>query len=88
MGQRGKFATSRDGVRWSDSAFLTPTPPDSEVGSEFYGTRSDKGMRYISRGFWQREGELLALASLDEAAGFFGPGLALHAFRFEAAGGE
>src|SRR5690606_21715256 len=49
--------------------------------SEFYNTRTDKGFRYISRGFWQRDGELLALASLDEAAGFFGPSLALHAFK-------
>ncbi len=56
--------------------------PDLESQTEL------QRMRYISRGFWQREGELLALASLDEAAGFFGPGLALHAFRFEAAGGE
>jgi hypothetical protein len=40
-------------------------------------------LRWISRGFWQREGELLALASLDEAGGFFGKGLELHAFRWE-----
>jgi hypothetical protein len=39
-------------------------------------------MRWIARGFWQREGKLLALCSLDEAAGFFGPGLQLRAFRW------
>ena len=83
VGQRVKFATSRDGLAWSESAFLTPAPPASGEDSEFYGTRTDRGMRYISRGFWQRDGELLALASLDEAAGFFGPSLALHAFRLD-----
>ncbi len=41
-------------------------------------------LRYIARGFWKRDGELLALASLDEAAGFFGPSLELRAFRFDA----
>jgi hypothetical protein len=45
-------------------------------------------MRWISRGFWQRDGELLALASLDEALGFFGLSLALHAFRFDKGTGE
>jgi hypothetical protein len=47
--------------------------------------RTNKGMRWISRGFWNREGELLALAALDEAAGFFGPSLELRAFRFNTA---
>src|SRR5690606_25344909 len=41
------------------------------------------GLRWISRGFWLRDGELIALASLDEAAGCFGPGLELHGFRFD-----
>ena len=45
-------------------------------------TVAEEGFRYIARGFWQREGELLALVSLDEAAGFFGPSLELRAFRF------
>jgi hypothetical protein len=81
VGQRVKFATSLDGLHWTQPQFLTPEPPESGEGTEFYGQRTDKGFRWISRGFWQREGEFLALASLDEAAGFFGPGLALHAFR-------
>ena len=34
----------------------------------------------------RRGGELLALASLDEAGGFFGPSLVLHAFRLSASG--
>lgn len=81
VGQRVSFATSADGLRWSDPQYLTPEPPGSGENSEFYGTRTDQGLRWISRGFWVRDGELLALASLDEAAGFFGPGLELRAFR-------
>ena len=83
VGQRVKYATSSDGFKWSDPKFLTPIPPHSEPDSPLYNTRSANGMRYISRGFWQRDGELLALASLDEAAGFFGKSLELHAFRFD-----
>lgn len=86
VGQRVKYATSPDGLKWGEAQFLTPVPPnsgpDSGPDSPHYGTRTDKGMRWISRGFWERDGELLALASLDEAAGFFGPSLELHAFRF------
>jgi hypothetical protein len=85
-GQRVKFATSPDGLKWSTSQYLTPIPPNSGPDSPHYGTRTDKGMRWISRGFWKRDGELLALASLDEAAGFFGPSLELHAFRFQSDG--
>jgi len=81
-----KFATSADGLTWSTSQYLTPIPPNSGPDSPHYGTRTDKGMRWISRGFWKRGGELLALASLDEAAGFFGPSLELHAFRLQSDG--
>ena len=83
VGQRVKFATSPDGLKWSEPKFLTPVPPNSGPDSPHYATRTDKGMRWISRGFWNRDGELLALASLDEAAGFFGPSLELRAFRFD-----
>jgi len=83
VGQRVKFATSADGLKWSTSKFLTPIPPDSGPDSPHFGTRTDKGIRWISRGFWQRDGVLLALASLDEAAGFFAPSLELRAFRFD-----
>jgi hypothetical protein len=85
VGQRVKFATSPDGLDWSAPRFLTPVPPDSGPDSPHYNTRTDEGFRYISRGFWVRDAELLALASLDEAAGFFGGGLALHAFRYDKA---
>lgn len=84
--QRVKFATSADGLKWSTPKFLTPIPPNSGPDSPHYGTRTDKGMRWISRGFWQWDGELLALASLDEAAGFFGESLELHAFRLQSDG--
>lgn len=82
VGQRVKFATSSDGLKWSEAQYLSPEPPDSGVGTPHYATRTLKGFRYIARGFWQRDGELLALASLDEAAGFFGPSLELRAFRW------
>ena len=72
VGQRVKFATSLDGLDWGERRFLTPVPPGSGPDSPHYNTRTDEGYRYISRGFWVRDGELLALASLDEAAGFFG----------------
>ena len=86
VGQRVKFPTSPDGLKWSKSQYLTPIPPNSAPDSPHYGTRTDRGMRWISRGFWKRDGELLALASLDEAAGFFGPSLELHAFRLQSDG--
>jgi len=82
VGQRVKYATSADGLDWTEPAFLTPVPPDSGPDSPHYNTRTDEGYRYISRGFWVRDGELLALASLDEAAGFFGESLELHAFQY------
>ncbi len=81
VGQRVKFATSLDGLTWSQPEYITPVPPGSGPGSPHYATRNINGLRWISRGFWQRDEELYALASLDEAAGFFGPSLALHAFR-------
>jgi BNR repeat-like domain len=83
VGQRVKFATSPDGLQWSKPKFLTPEPPDSGPGSKFYGTRTTKGFRWIARGFWFREGKLIALATLDEAKHFFGKSLALHAFHYD-----
>jgi len=88
VGQRVKFATSDDGLSWSAPEFMTPIPPESGPDSPLYNTRSPKGYRRISRSFWQRDDELLALESLDEAAGIFGPGLELHAFRWTAESNE
>lgn len=84
VGQRVKYATSTNGLDWTAPEFMTPLPPGSEKNS-LYGTRSESGFRYIARGFWQRNGELLALVSLDEAAGFFGPSLELRAYRLNEA---
>lgn len=80
VGQRIKYATSPDGLNWSFPEFMTPPPSGSERNS-WYGTRTDKGYRYIARGFWERNGELIALASLDEAGEFFGPNLELRGYR-------
>ncbi|WP_199186936.1 exo-alpha-sialidase [Blastopirellula marina] len=87
-GQRVSYSTSADGLTWAEPQFLTPIPRDSGPESPYYGTRSPKGFRWIARGFWQREGELLALASLDESAGFFGPSLQLRAFRWNQAAND
>ncbi len=81
VGQRVAFATSNDGLKWSSPKYITPYPPNSSPNSPNYNTRSDKGYRYISRGFWERGNELLALVSIDEADKFFGAGLELRAFR-------
>jgi len=82
VGQVVKYATSTDGLSWDEAKFLTPYPPGSGPDSPHYNTRHKEGFRYIARGFWVREDQLLALVSLDEAAGFFGPSLALRAFRW------
>ena len=84
-GQVVKYATSPDGLNWSEPKFMTPYPPRSGRDSPQYGTRNKEGFRYISRGFWVREGQLLALVSLDEAADFFGPSLTLRAFHWNPA---
>lgn len=66
---RNSFAMSEDGLRWTEPADLTG-PPRTE------------GYGWIARGFWQRDGELLALASHFNAPGYAGPGLSLNAFRW------
>ena len=64
--QHVSFATSPDGLKWGAIANMTGRP--------------DKGYGWIARGFWVRDGQLLALASRYEAPGYAGPGLSLHAF--------
>lgn len=72
---RVSYAVSEDGLTWSEPGDLTG-PPRKE------------GFGWISRGFWVRDGELLALASHFNAPGYPGPGLSLEAFRWdEEAGG-
>jgi len=85
VGQVVKYSTSPDGMTWDAPRLMTPYPPHSGPDSPHYNTRNTAGFRYISRGFWLREGQLLALVSLDEAGGFFGPSLALRAFRWNPA---
>lgn len=69
-GTRNSFATSRDGLHWSKPADLTGPP-------------RKKGFGWIARGLWERDGQLLALASHFNAPGYDGPGLSLEAFRWD-----
>ncbi|MEQ8881695.1 MAG: exo-alpha-sialidase [Cyclobacteriaceae bacterium] len=82
VGQVVKYAVSKDGVEWSSPEFLTPYAPASGPDSPHYNTRTTEGFRWIARGFWIYDDQLLALVSLDEAAGFFGESLELRAFRW------
>jgi hypothetical protein len=88
VGQIVKYSTSNDGVTWSAPQPMTGPPRGFGPDSPIYNTRKPEGFRYIARGFWERENELLALVSLDEAAGFFGPSLELRALRWNAAGAK
>jgi hypothetical protein len=81
-GQVVKYSCSPDGIHWDEPKMLTPYPKGTTPDSPFYDTKNGEGWRYISRGFWKRDGELYALAGLDEAGPVFGPGLELHAFKW------
>lgn len=83
VGQVVKYATSTDGISWSEPKFLMPYPPHSSPESPYYNQRNKEGYRFISRGFWVRNYELYALASFDEAAGLFGKSLELRAFKWD-----
>lgn len=85
VGQVVKYSTSPDGLVWDAPKFMTGYPPNSGPDSPHYNTRKKEGLRYISRGFWVREGRLIALVSLDEAADFFGESLELRAFQWDPA---
>jgi hypothetical protein len=71
--QHVRYATSDDGLTWTE-----PQP--------IMGPSPRPGFRHIARGFWPRDGRLLALASHDEALDqsgrvhFFGKSLELLAF--------
>lgn len=67
--QRVSFAYSTDGLDWSTTFDLTG-PPAEDFG-------------WLARGFWVRDGKLLALATHYRAPGYRGEGLALHAFELE-----
>lgn len=66
-GQMVSYSTSLDGLNWSEPRYLT-CPPFKD------------GFGWIARGFWIREGKLLALAALFNAPSYIGEGLQLHAF--------
>jgi sugar lactone lactonase YvrE len=69
--QNVHYSTSTDGLNWS-------------ADGEIVGPPAQPNFRYIARGFWVRDDELLALASLDEAdMGYFGPSLQLLAFKWD-----
>lgn len=76
--QHVRYATSPDGLNWSE-------------GSEVMPSSSREGFRYIARGLWVRDGKLLALASHDEAFNakgkvhFFGRSLQLMAWEWQGA---
>jgi len=73
-GQMVSYSTSKDGVNWSEPRYLTD-PPFTD------------GFGWIARGFWVRDGKLLALATLYNAPGYRGEGLQLHAYEM-ISGGE
>lgn len=67
--QKVSYSTSEDGINWDNPRDITDTP-QGEFG-------------WIARGFWLREGKLLALASSFKAPSYAGDGLALHAFELD-----
>jgi len=69
-GTRVSYATSEDGLKWSRPQDLSGPP-------------REEGFGWIARGFWVREGALLALASHFNAPGYRGRGLSLEAFRWD-----
>ncbi|MBD3673640.1 MAG: exo-alpha-sialidase [Planctomycetaceae bacterium] len=56
--QEIKYATSKDGMAWSEAKSITGTP--------------DEPYAYIARGLWIRDGELLALGAHYKGKGAFG----------------
>ena len=50
----GRYATSKDGMTWSESKVLAGPPQE--------------GYAYIARGFWPRDGELLGMAAEEAPA--------------------
>jgi hypothetical protein len=68
-GQIVSYAYSKDGISWSEPADLSGPPAG--------------GFGWIARGFWIREGKLLALATHFNAPDYRGEGLALYAFELE-----
>jgi BNR repeat-like domain len=74
--QEIKYATSKDGVTWSEAKSVTGTPAAPYA--------------FIARGLWVRDGELLALGAHYKGKGAFGADkeLQLQAFVWDAKGGQ
>ncbi len=70
-GQHVSYAFSNDGLQWSEIYDLSGPPAE--------------GFGWIARGFWIKNGKLLALASHFNAPGYRGEGLQLHAFELREA---
>lgn len=66
---RVSYATSKDGLSWSRVRDLSGPPRRNGFG-------------WIARGLWEREGQLLALASHFNAPGYPGEGLSLEGWRW------
>jgi len=69
--QEIKYATSEDGLNWTEAKSVTGTPKEPYA--------------YIARGLWLRDGELLALAAHYKGKGAFGADkeLQLQAFAWD-----
>ncbi|MBS14614.1 MAG: hypothetical protein CME19_23875 [Gemmatimonadetes bacterium] len=69
-GQHVSFATSEDGITWGTTQDLAGEP--------------ETGYGWIARGFWVRDGKLLALvARFVGPQSYIGLGLQLHAFKLQ-----
>ncbi len=64
---RVSYSTSKDGLNWTEVKDLSGPPRTNGFG-------------WIARGLWEREGQLLALASHFNAPGYTGEGLSLEAW--------
>ncbi len=75
--QHVEYSTSLDGLNWTEAKTVVGPSPE-------------KDFRYIARGFWIYDGQLLALASHDESYDetgkkkLFGPSLELRSYRWDA----
>ncbi len=74
--QEIKYATSSDGLNWSEAKSLTGTPAEPYA--------------FIARGLWIRDGELLALAAHYKGHGAFGTDkeLQLQAYAWDKSSGK
>jgi hypothetical protein len=66
---RVSYATSLDGLNWSTVKDLSGPPRTNGFG-------------WIARGLWERDGQLIALASHFNAPGYDGEGLSLEGWRW------